>query len=121
MVRRCLPSSHRFQDSASGDRRRQCRCDPDMVEAAAFDAVFPLEVEVIRELLLEFLVVDGAGNLDSPVEVAGEEVCGSDKIEGVAVVFENEDDVTSQGGELLGERLQEVLAQLFEKFIESKK
>ncbi len=45
-------------------------------------------------------------------------------IQGVSVpyvVFENEDDVTSQGGELLGERLQEVLAQLFEKFIESKK
>jgi len=46
------------------------------------------------------------------------------QIQGVSVpyvVFENEDDVTSKGGELLGERLQEVLAQLFEKFIESRK
>jgi hypothetical protein len=42
------------------------------------------------------------------------------QIQGVSVpyvVFENEDDVTGQGGELLGGRLQEVLAQLHEKFI----
>jgi hypothetical protein len=42
------------------------------------------------------------------------------QIQGVSVpyvVFENEDDVTGQGGELLGGKLQEVLAQLHEKFI----
>ncbi|MGB2956440.1 MAG: hypothetical protein WBB64_10805 [Anaerolineales bacterium] len=46
------------------------------------------------------------------------------QIQGVSVpyvVFENEDDVTSQGGELLGERLQEVLSQLHKKYIESRK
>ena len=46
------------------------------------------------------------------------------QIQGVSVpyvVFENEDDVTSQGGESLGERLQEVLSQLHEKYIESRK
>jgi len=46
------------------------------------------------------------------------------QIQGVSVpyvVFENEDDITSQGGELLGGKLQEVLTQLHEKFIESKK
>lgn len=46
------------------------------------------------------------------------------QIQGVSVpyvVFENEDDVTSQGGDLLGERLQETLSQLHEKYIESRK
>jgi hypothetical protein len=46
------------------------------------------------------------------------------QIQGVSVpyvVFENEDDVTSQGGDLLGVRLQETLSQLHEKYIESRK
>jgi len=46
------------------------------------------------------------------------------QIQGVSVpyvVFENEDDVTSQGGDLLGERLRETLSQLHEKYIESRK
>jgi len=46
------------------------------------------------------------------------------QIQGVSVpyvVFENEDDITSRGGELLGERLQKTLFQLHKKYVGTKK
>jgi len=36
------------------------------------------------------------------------------------VVFENEDDLTSQGGELLGNRLEDSLSRLYKKYLECK-